>query len=207
MGCNHSSASSIRSNHYKESKVSPRSNQIRRGSFLFTRVLGEGGFGVVIAAQTILQDKDGAARSKWFAVKEIKKKDLRHHKSGLNMLFSELQALKRLQNPYIVGLHFAFNDSESYFLVLDLLVGGDLRQYLKQHVVLEESHVRFMAACICSALEYMHSKYVLHRDIKPENILLDEYGYPYLTDFGVAYLHTDHSQARKPPLNPITIFF
>ena len=116
--------------------------------------------------------------------------DIVHHKSGLDMVYGELQALKKLQHPYIVTLHFAFNDKVSCFLVLDLLCGGDLRQYCKSHTVFDESHICFIGLCICSALEYMHSKYVLHRDVKPENILLDDRGYPYLTDFGVAYVHT-----------------
>ena len=205
MGCNQSFVHSKSPYHLPDSiKVSPHSNQplVRRDNFLFTRILGEGGFGVVTAAQAVLKSDDGSSISHWFAVKEIKKEDLRHHKTGVVMLFGELQALKRLQNPYIVGLHFAFNDKESCFLVLDLLNGGDLRHHLKESRVLQESQVKFIALCLSSALEYMHSKFVLHRDIKPENILLDRYGYPYLTDFGVAYVHTDQSQVANVKTNP-----
>lgn len=49
-----------------------------------------------------------------------------------------------------------------------------------------EIQIRFFAACIVIALEYIHSMNVLHRDVKPENIVLDQQGYLYLTDFGVA---------------------
>ena len=167
-----------------------------RNDFLFSKTLGEGGFGIVRAAQTVSLRKDVGVISSWFAVKEIKKVDIVHHKSGLDMVYGELQALKKLQHPYIVTLHFAFNDKVSCFLVLDLLCGGDLRQYCKSHTVFDESHICFIGLCICSALEYMHSKYVLHRDVKPENILLDDRGYPYLTDFGVAYVHTDMSKVN-----------
>ena len=169
---------------------------LTRGDFIFSRVLGEGGFGIVRAAQTVSLKENLNGVSSWFAVKEIKKIDIVNHKSGLEMIFGELQALKRLQHPYIITLHFAFNDKVSCFLVLDLLCGGDLRQYCKSHTVFDEHHICFIGLCICSALEYMHSKYILHRDVKPENILLDDRGYPYLTDFGVAYLHTDLSKVR-----------
>lgn len=51
-----------------------------------------------------------------------------------------------------------------------------------------EAHCALIAACLGSALEHMHSRGVIHRDVKPENILLDEAGFPHLTDFGVAHV-------------------
>lgn len=178
---------------------------LTRGDFIFSRVLGEGGFGVVRAAQTVSLQRNLGVVYSWFAVKEIKKVDIVNHKSGLEMVFGELLALKRLQHPYIVTLHFAFDDKVSCFLVLDLLCGGDLRQYCKSHIVFDESHACFIGLCICSALEYMHSRYILHRDVKPENILLDDKGYPYLTDFGVAYQHTDLSKVHIFPFSLVRL--
>lgn len=139
-----------------------------------------GGFGTVTSAQAIFCDSK-LTFSDWFAVKEIKKKDVLKHKTGVNMLYAELDALQQLTHPFIVTLHLAFNDSTSCFLVLDLLLGGDLRYYLKNGLVFDEYSTAIYAACISSALEHMHSKFILHRDIKPENILLDDRGFPYLT--------------------------
>jgi serine/threonine protein kinase len=59
---------------------------------------------------------------------------------------------------------------------------------LRKRCVFEEYDVAFYIAAISSALDHIHSKNIIHRDIKPENIILDERGYPYLTDFGVSHV-------------------
>jgi serine/threonine protein kinase len=78
--------------------------------------------------------------------------------------------------------------------------GGDLRYYLRKRYLFEERDVAFYVACISSALEHLHSRNVIHRDIKPENIILDERGYPYLTDFGVAYVHNNEDPSSDGTL-------
>jgi serine/threonine protein kinase len=84
--------------------------------------------------------------------------------------------------------------------VLDLQTGGDLRYYMRKRYLFEEADVAFYIACLSSALEHMHSCGVIHRDVKPENIILDERGYPYLTDFGVA-----HVQSADAPILSCTL--
>jgi serine/threonine protein kinase len=168
-------------------------NSLSRKSFLFSRVLGEGGFGTVRAAQMIFIDAHSMS-SEWFAVKEMRKREILKVKSGKRMLFNELNSLKRLEHPYIVGLNFAFHDSLSCFFVLDLLIGGDLRCFINNGVVFDEYKTCYIISCLSSALDYMHSKFILHRDIKPENIIFDEKGYPYITDFGVAYIHENTNE-------------
>lgn len=187
-------------------RISPRLERINRNSFLFSHLLGEGGFGTVTAARAVFID-DASISSEWFAVKEIAKSEVFKHKTGLTMLYGELNALKRLAQPYIVGLTFAFSDETSCFLVLGLLMGGDLRHYLKIGTVFEESDICFIAACLSSALEYMHSRRVLHRDVKPENIIFDACGYPYFTDFGVAYVHDESSKVFKHFFSEGNIWF
>ena len=44
-------------------------------------------------------------------------------------------------------------------------------------------------ACIVLALEYLHKHHIIHRDLKPENIVLDNLGYAYLTDLGIARIY------------------
>jgi serine/threonine protein kinase len=114
--------------------------------------------------------------------------ELVKHKMGTTMILNELEAMKRLDHPAIINLHFAFHDKKRCFFVLDLKTGGDLRYYLRKRYVFEEYDVAFYIAAISSALDHIHSKNIIHRDIKPENIILDERGYPYLTDFGVSHV-------------------
>ena len=131
------------------------------------------------------------------AVKDINKYELLKHKTGFAMLYSELNALRRVEHALIARLHFAFHTPTSCYLVLDLKTGGDLRYYLRKKLLFEEANVAFYVACISSALHHCHSRMVIHRDVKPENIILDDRGFPHLVDFGVAYVQTDYSSSRS----------
>ena len=99
---------------------------------------------------------------------------------------SERELLSKLHNPFIVNMHYAFQDSENLYLVMDLMPGGDLRFHISRHKKFSEEQTRFFICGIIIALEYIHSNNVIHRDIKPENLVLDENGYVRLTDFGIA---------------------
>ena len=99
---------------------------------------------------------------------------------------SERELLSKLHHPFIVNMHYAFQDSENLYLVMDLMPGGDLRFHISRHKKFSEEQTRFFICNIIISLEYIHSNNVIHRDIKPENLVLDENGYVRLTDFGIA---------------------
>ena len=99
---------------------------------------------------------------------------------------SEREFLSKLHNPFIVNMHYAFQDSENLYLVMDLMSGGDLRYHISRHKKFSEEQTRFFICGIIIALEYIHENNVIHRDIKPENLVLDNKGYIRLTDFGIA---------------------
>ncbi|KAG1147314.1 hypothetical protein G6F37_011668 [Rhizopus arrhizus] len=83
-------------------------------------------------------------------------------------------------------MRYAFQDDENLFMILDLMLGGDLRFHLDRLGVMPEEYVRFYAAEIALGLNYLHSLNIIHRDLKPDNILLDERGHAHLTDFNIA---------------------
>jgi serine/threonine protein kinase len=72
------------------------------------------------------------------------------------------------------------------FLVLDLLLGGDLRYHIARHRKFTEEETKFFIGCLVQALEVVHNCAIIHRDIKPENLVFDSEGYLKLTDFGIA---------------------
>mmetsp|Transcript_7877 Transcript_7877/g.8353 ORF Transcript_7877/g.8353 Transcript_7877/m.8353 type:complete len:512 (-) Transcript_7877:190-1725(-) len=173
--------------------------QIRIG-----QVIGKGGFAIVYQAYHI-KDK------KVVAVKETNFSRVDSHKNELNMTLSELEALKHAGNhPFLVKLHYAFREGCCCYLVMDPLLGGDLRYHLRNFQLFKEHHVAYFVACIGSALHHLHVRGILHRDVKPENIGLDTLGRPYLTDFGISLISSidnpipisESSSGTLPYLSP-----
>ena len=146
--------------------------------FEFLYIIGRGGFGKVWKVKSKINDK-------CYALKQMSKVKIIDKKS-IKSINSERELLSELYSPFIVNMHYAFQDKEYLYLVMDLLPGGDLRYHISIHKKFSEEQTRFFICGIILSLEYIHSKGIIHRDIKPENLVLDEKGYIRLTDFGIA---------------------
>ena len=112
-------------------------------------------------------------------------------------IISEKNILSKINHPFIVNMHFSFQDYDNLYLIMDYLSGGDLRYHLshRKSSLFTETQTKFFLSNIIIALEYIHSKKIIHRDIKPENLLLDEKGYLRLTDFGIAvYINKEYTK-------------
>ena len=120
-----------------------------------------------------------------FALKEMSKLKIIDKKSEKS-INSERTFLAKLNHPFIVNMHYAFQDNDNLYLVMDMLSGGDLRYHISRHRKFSEEQTRFFIGCMIIALDYIHANNVIHRDIKPENLVLDEKGYVRITDFGIA---------------------
>eukprot|EP01061_Rhynchopus_euleeides_P018833 TRINITY_DN3105_c0_g1_i1.p1 TRINITY_DN3105_c0_g1~~TRINITY_DN3105_c0_g1_i1.p1 ORF type:complete len:474 (+),score=129.21 TRINITY_DN3105_c0_g1_i1:62-1483(+) len=101
-------------------------------------------------------------------------------------VLSERSVLQHLNHPFVVQLVGAFQTSTKLCLILTYLPHGNLRDRLKQCVALSPQSAAFTSACILLALEYLHANKIIYRDLKPENIVVDELGYPVVTDMGLA---------------------
>ena len=123
--------------------------------------------------------------NKKYALKEMSKVKIidKHSEESIK---GERDFLSKLNHPFIVNMHYAFQDFDNLYLVMDLLKGGDLRYHLWRNYQFQENESKFFIACLIISLEYIHSNNIIHRDIKPENLVCDENGYLRVTDFGVA---------------------
>ncbi|XP_067153282.1 serine/threonine-protein kinase 32B isoform X2 [Apteryx mantelli] len=101
-------------------------------------------------------------------------------------VFRELQIMQGLEHPFLVNLWYSFQDEEDMFMVVDLLLGGDLRYHLQQSVHFNEGTVKLYICELALSLDYLQRYHIIHRDIKPDNILLDEHGHVHITDFNIA---------------------
>ena len=153
-------------------------NTLNRNSFKFLYVIGKGGFGKVWKIQS-------KKTKTIYALKEMSKLKIIDKKSEKS-INTEREFLSKLSHPFIVNMHYAFQDKQNLYLVMDILNGGDLRYHISRYRKFSEEQTRFFIANIIYSLQYIHSNNVIHRDIKPENLVLDEKGYVRITDFGIA---------------------
>ncbi|KAJ3355995.1 hypothetical protein GGF32_001736 [Allomyces javanicus] len=154
--------------------------------FELLRSVGKGAFGKVRVVQH-KRDKT------LYALKYINKEKCIKMRAVENII-QERRLLEEIHFPLIVNLRFAFQDDENLFMVLDLMLGGDLRFHLDRQGCLNETAVQFYVAEIALALNYLHERKIVHRDLKPDNVLLCERGHAHLTDFNIAVHYND----RKP---------
>ena len=122
---------------------------------------------------------------KFYAMKEMSKTKIIDKKSEKSIK-SERDLLSKINHKFIINMHFAFQDNDNLYLVIDLLTGGDLRYHICKYKRFTEKQGKFFIACIILGLEYCHTNNIIHRDIKPENLVLNENGYVHITDFGIA---------------------
>ncbi|KAN0004451.1 hypothetical protein ACTFIZ_010616 [Dictyostelium cf. discoideum] len=164
----------------QETEIVKISNSINLSNFIIKHLVGKGGFGKVF--QVIHVDTQ-----KVYALKVIKKNHIIAKKSVVNTL-AEKDILKKISHPFIVNLHYAFQNEKKLYLVMDFINGGQLFYHLQKEAIFSEDQVRFYMAELILALEHLHDSNIVHRDLKPENILLDSQGHCILTDFGLAKL-------------------
>ncbi|SJX64225.1 related to serine/threonine protein kinase [Sporisorium reilianum f. sp. reilianum] len=154
--------------------------------FYLLRAVGKGAFGKVRVVQH-KQTKD------LYALKYINKAKCIKMRAVSNII-QERRLLEEIDSPFVCNLRYAFQDDENMFMVLDLMLGGDLRFHLDRTGNMSEDVVRFYVAELALGLDYLHRLQIVHRDLKPDNVLLDEKGHAHLTDFNIAV----HFSPRRP---------
>jgi serine/threonine-protein kinase len=97
----------------------------------------------------------------------------------------EAKTIAMLEHPAIVPVYdFGEEDGQPYF-VMRYMNGGSLTDRMKNGP-LNIQEVAHLFGHLAPALDEAHAKGIIHRDLKPSNILFDQYGEPYISDFGIA---------------------
>lgn len=120
------------------------------------------------------------------AIKLIKKDALDEEQK--TMLLYEIDLLKNLTHPSIVKLYETFEDQKFYYMVTELLNGGELFDEIISRRKFSEADAANVMKQVIGAINYCHDRNVAHRDLKPENVMLSEPGKldVRLIDFGTA---------------------
>uniref|UniRef100_A0ABM5FP23 non-specific serine/threonine protein kinase n=1 Tax=Pogona vitticeps TaxID=103695 RepID=A0ABM5FP23_9SAUR len=151
--------------------------RLHKEDFEILKVIGRGAFGEVAVVKLKNADKVFAMKilNKWEMLKRAETACFRE----------ERDVLVNGDNQWITTLHYAFQDENYLYLVMDYYVGGDLLTLLsKFEDRLPEEMARFYLAEMVIAIDSVHQLHYVHRDIKPDNILMDMNGHIRLADFG-----------------------
>ncbi|XP_076611885.1 serine/threonine-protein kinase MRCK beta isoform X4 [Chaetodon auriga] len=151
--------------------------RLHRDDFEMLKVIGRGAFGEVAVVKMKHTERVYAMKilNKWEMLKRAETACFRE----------ERDVLVKGDSQWITTLHYAFQDDNYLYLVMDYYVGGDLLTLLsKFEDRLPEDMAKFYVAEMVLAVHSIHQQHYIHRDIKPDNVLLDVNGHIRLADFG-----------------------
>jgi calcium-dependent protein kinase len=151
------------------------------------KMIGKGSFARVY----LVENKETKEK---FAVKAFSKEYLLSQPKGKDSLINEIEIMQKLKHPYVMSLEEIHESKNSIYLVLELLEGGELLNYISNSSGLTIRDYSRVMKCILEALAYMADKKIMHRDLKPDNMILKqknklEFCTLKLVDFGLATVY------------------
>ncbi|CAN6325829.1 unnamed protein product [Urochloa humidicola] len=165
----------------------PRLGSVALSDIRFLRRLGAGDIGSVYLAEVKAKEKPSAAGAMLVAAKVMDRKELEgRNKEGRAR--TEREILEAVDHPFLPRLYGVADGDRWSCLLTEFCPGGDLHvlRQRQPHRRFSEAAVRFYAAEVVAALEYIHMVDIVYRDLKPENVLVRADGHIMLTDFDLS---------------------
>lgn len=169
--------------------------QLLDGRYEILEIIGSGGMAVVYRALC-------HRLNRYVAVK-ILREDLAQDEEFLSYFQTESQAVAQLSHPNIVSVYDVSRPPSVEYIVMELVEGVTLKQYMKSKGVLSWQEALHFSIQIAKALSHAHEKGVIHRDIKPQNIMILRDGTVKVADFGIAHLESAHETAEGHTLGSV----
>jgi WD40 repeat protein len=164
--------------------VGPLETPSQLDDYEVTRVLGQGGMGLVFQAFD-------AALRRWVAIKVLAP-NLASDPVARRRFEREAQAAAAVRHEHVITIHAVREAHGLPYLVMEYLAGGSLQDYLDRHGTPDWRAIARLGAEVASGLAAAHAHGLVHRDIKPSNILLRtegtdaDLGSAKISDFGLA---------------------
>ena len=158
-------------------------------------VLGTGGMAVVYKAR--------CHRLNRLVAIKILKDDYMDDEEFRRRFHSESQAVAMLSHPNIVSIYDVSSSVTADYIVMELIDGITLKQYMEKKGVLNWKETLHFAIQIAKALEHAHGRGIVHRDIKPHNVMVLKNGSVKVTDFGIARMMSKGNTLTKEALGSV----
>ena len=130
--------------------------------------------------------------NRYVAIKVLKK-EFREDENFVRKFRSEAQASAGLLHPNVVNVYDVGEDRGLYYMVMELVEGITLKEYIEKKGRLSHKEVISIAIQMCSGIGAAHAAGIIHRDIKPQNIIISKDGKVKVTDFGIAKAVTSNT--------------
>lgn len=121
-----------------------------------------------------------------FVAVKVLKPEFREDKTFIRKFRSEAQAAAGLTHPNIVNVFDVGDDEGVYYIVMELIEGITLKEYIAKKGKLSIKEATSIAIQVSMGLEAAHNHGIVHRDVKPQNIIISTDGKVNVTDFGIA---------------------
>ena len=159
----------------------PEIGSLIDGKYRVLRVVGKGGMSVVYQA---VNEKE----NKIWAIKEVRKDNVKNYQEVRQNLILETEMLKRLDHPGIPNIVDVIDTDDALLIVMDYIEGNTLSKALEESGAQDQDDVVEWAMQLCEVLGYLHSRVpqIIYCDIKPSNVMLRPDGSITLIDFGSA---------------------
>ena len=116
---------------------------------------------------------------------------------------AEGEAVAMLSHPNIVQVYDVSSSDTANYLVMELINGISLKQYMEVKGVLNWKETLHFAMQIAKGLEHAHSRGIIHRDIKPHNVMVLKDGSVKVMDFGIARVMSKSNTLTKEALGSV----
>ena len=146
----------------------------------------------IVEAVQMLIEKANSNGGSYVAIKVLKK-EYREDENFVRKFHSEAQAAAGLLNPNIVNVYDVGEDRGLYYMVMELVEGITLKEYIEKKGKLSHKEVISIAIQMCNGIGAAHAAGIVHRDIKPQNVMISRDGKVKVTDFGIAKAVTSNT--------------
>ncbi|MBP3878731.1 MAG: Stk1 family PASTA domain-containing Ser/Thr kinase [Lachnospiraceae bacterium] len=140
--------------------------------------IGSGGMADVYKAMDLKLNR--------FVAVKVMKPEFREDGTFISKFRREAQAAAGLANPNIVNVFDVGEDQGNYYIVMELVEGITLKDYIAKKGKLSVREATSIAIQVCMGLAAAHAQGIVHRDVKPQNIIISTDGKVKVTDFGIA---------------------